>query len=325
MPDPDVYVYLDEFEKGDTFVLSAAFVPIDVASQLLADWDTLRKEIKSVLLKEYPHAAGHPKLQGNLLPEIHAVELFQSQGYYRKYEPGTNSEDHYWLKHYSWLEEAFQIIRKHDIRFIPFVYPKTIRAKMTDVCTKLFDKIFSTYKDDTVVKGAYSEKKLSSLAVNDYLFALPDVLVNVENYLRANKVYGEIVCDDHEMSKGFSVTESIDWLREGGHYKHLTRPRFANGLDESLLQVCDILCYVTGQFTWSRHRGIALKEPLNTWLNKYVLPSFTDIHPNLTVEPRHTTFMVLEILVESCVRDETVRAELKHLNRQGHEESSDNA
>lgn len=324
MPKPDVYVYLDEFKKGDVFVLSAAFVPVDVASQLLADWDALRKEIKSALLKEYPRAAGHPKLQGNLLPEIHAVELFQSQGYYRKYEPGTNNEDHYWLKHYGWLEKAYQIIRKHDVRFIPFEYPKTIRARMTDVCTKMFDGIFSPYNDDYVRKNVYSEKKLRSLAVNEYLFALPDVLVNVENYLRTVKVYGEIVCDDHGMSKGFSVTESIDWLRQEGHYEYLTRPRFANGLDESLLQVCDVLCYTMGQFMWSRHEGKALKEPLNTWLNKYILPSYTDVYSTLTIDPRHTTFMVLEILVESCVHDETVRAELKQLNRRIHEESDSN-
>ena len=133
---------------------------------------------------------------------------------------------------------------------------------------EVFSKLFKELREShNVRKNGYSKKRLDALINNKYLLALPTFLSKIEFYLRKKSLYGEIICDDHNMSKGFSVTESINWLKERNHYQNLTRPRFASGLDEPLLQVADVLCYVLGQHVHSRDN---LEPPFDSWWSDYV-------------------------------------------------------
>jgi hypothetical protein len=85
---PDYYIYLDEYQRDGFFVLVGALVSADTISVLRSDWNALRLTIKQALLRDYPHARWHPFLAGDQLPEIHAVDMFQSSGYFRKYRRG---------------------------------------------------------------------------------------------------------------------------------------------------------------------------------------------------------------------------------------------
>ncbi len=310
MTKPDVYIYLDEFERDDVFVLSAAFVPADRASQLLADWDALRLKIKKVLLRDYPRAAQHSKLQGNQLPEIHAVDLFQSKGYYRKYKHGTKNDDAYWLQHYEWLEEALKIIQKHDINFVPLPLPHMFAKQRAKDLLALIDFI-----DSETLPGAkytYTRSKIESLANKDYLYILPALLITIENWLRELDQIGEVICDDHEMSKGFSVSKSIDWLRQNGHYNHTTAPRFASGLDETLLQVCDVLCYVSGRRIHAKRTNITLREPLRRWSQKYVEPASAPVLEPPEERWSHVIMIIFDLFLEFSIRDKKEREALQN-------------
>ena len=310
MAKPDVYIYLDEFERDDVFVLSAAFVPADRASQLLADWDALRLEIKQSLLRDYPRAAQHPRLQGNQLPEIHAVDLFQSKGYYRKYKHGTKNDDAYWLQHYQWLEKALKIIQKHDIRFVPSPTPHMFADQRAKDLLKLIDQIDNATLSKT--RYTYARSKIESLAKSNYLYALPALLITMENWLRELDQLGEVICDDHEMSKGFSVSKSIGWLRQDGHYNHITTPRFASGLDETLLQVCDVLCYVAGRHIHAMRANIPLQEPLQKWLRKYVEPASTPLANPPEERWSHAIMIIFDLFLEFSIRDKKEREALQN-------------
>lgn len=324
MPKPDVYIYLDEFERGTTFVLSALFVPVDIASQLTADWDALRKEIKQFLLANYPDAPNHPFLHGNLLPEVHTVDLFQSKGYYRKYRRGQeNRDDRYWLQHYAWIEQGLELISKYDLRFVPFVIHKDqyigVSQSVTSTINKIFDQIDEWPFPTGRPKPLYSRTKALRLASNKYLLTLSQVLNLSEAYLKSQNLFGEIICDDHEMSKGFSTTRVIDWLRQNGTYTALEKPRFASGLDESLLQACDVLCYVAGQSAYAMHNTQVLKEPLNGWISKYgagILDSFFD----LEVESAHSVIILFELISELCIYDVDVKDETIKILRELYKE-----
>lgn len=320
---PDLYIYLDEFERGDVFTLSVVLIPADQAAQVLADWDALRKKIKTVLLKDYPAASHHPKLQGNQLPEIHAVELFQSQGYYRKHKPGTFLEDKYWLQHYEWLEEALKIVQKHNLSFLTF--PHSANSSLVsheEALTWLFENVFKAEgtEHSSEEKKGYSLSKFESLVKNKYFTDLPKVLVFLEQHLREMGKYGEIICDDNDMSKGFLVTNSIDWLREKQHYENLTRPRFASSLDESLIQVCDVLSYISGQALYANVNEENLKSPLHEWMTKYVLPCMLDRHIMSQVlealKTKNIVFIIAELIAEICVYDDKIKDVVKKANRE---------
>lgn len=322
MPNPDMYIYLDEFERGDVHVISAMLVPSDVAAQFLADWDSLRKEIKEVLIVEYPGARENRHLQGHLLPEIHAVELFQSGGYYRKYKHGEKTSDRYWLQHYAWLEKALVIIKKHDIQFlVTSVNPRKLESPVRGL-QNLFSGIFF----DVSVKmhplvGKYSRAKLIGLSKNKYFFCLIDTLLTVEHHLRTHNLYGEVICDDHEMSKGFSIIESFDWLKQRGHYQHLSKPRFASGLDESLLQACDVFCYVAGQYVYAEYYQIPLKEPLKLWAHTIVSHAWTGNEQDYYRVNRHPAPLIaLELSIEMCVEDGLYKAQMKKRIREFYQE-----
>lgn len=318
MPDPDTYIYLDEFGKDGVCVISAMLVPFDIAAQFLADWDNLRKEVKEVLTTEYPGAKENKHLQGHLLPEIHAVELFQSGGYYRKYKHGENPDDKYWLQHYAWLEKALGIINRHNIRFLV----TSVNAKQLERPTRGLQNLFGGIFFDVSVKlhphaGRYSRAKLMSLSANKYFHCLTDTLLTVEDYLRNHNFYGEIVCDDHEMSKGFSIIETFDWLKEQGHYQHLSKPRFASGLDESLLQACDVFCYVAGQYVYTEYYKLPLKEPLKLWAHTIVSRAWTGNKQDYDKVNRHPNPLIaLELSIEMCVSDSLFKTEMKKQARQ---------
>lgn len=313
MSTPDFYIYLDEFEKGNMFCLSAAFIPPNKTTGVLKDWNRLRHDIKEILLRDYPRAIYHPNLQGDKLPEIHAVDLFQSVGYYRKYKHGSkeNSEDQYWLQHYDWLEESLEIIKKHEIQCFYLPFKKSLAKHIEQDTYNLINRF-----DESIPK-----KKIQNLIYNGYLHTLPTLLIAVENWLRNNNLTGEIICDDHSMSKGFSVNTVIDLLREGGQYTNLSTPRFANGLDEPLLQVSDVLCYVRGRVShlvdnnFSPTKATQADLLITRWNNNYLTPLVLDI-PIFSKETNryanhHVGAIMLEVIIQEAIKNKSIKDQIR--------------
>lgn len=265
MRSPDYYIYFDEYKRRPSFALTAALVQSDKVSALLAEWDELRQRIKQQLVSNNYLAKDSPHLSANQLPEIHAVALFQSQGYYRKYEEPVLG-DNYWLNHYAWLREALELIRKHSVTLVAFGVPDVSKAQESVHLV-------------SIVRASLARllppKKLSRLirvVQLPYLVVLPAMLMNLEQYLANEGKTGSVVCDDHELSKGFQVLNTVAWLGERNHYNHLTPPTFASGLNETLLQVADVACYVIGSHVHASYEGRALKEPLSSWWHEIVEP-----------------------------------------------------
>lgn len=319
MLEPDVYVCVDEFKKGNTFVVSVAFVPANIASQLRADWDILRKEIKSVLLSEYRHAANHLKLQMNLLPEIHAADLIHSLGYYRKYERGAEEkDDEYWLQHHTCLERALKIIQKYGVHFLPFRIPADDIRELSQIAAWMFESELGTQDGSK----RYSRKKLHSLTNDAYFYAFPAALPIVDRYLLEHDLQGGIICDDHRMSKGFGVVDIFEWLRREGLYNHLTKPWFIGSVDEPLLQVSNVLCHIMGQTMYSMERDIELEQPFDKWMRAYVAGALIDSDDNydslVNLSMDYLALVTAEVATELCVFADEDKTRLKQVFRAHH-------
>lgn len=301
MRKPDIYVYLDDFKRDKVFVLTAALVLADKAASLLEDWDTLRQDIKRVLIEQYPGAAAHPKLGGHQLPEIHAVDLFQSGGYYRK--TSVSPGDLYWKRHHDWLEEALKVVQKHDIRFV------VVPIANTDLLDPRNQGEPPISKTLSIVQSPRIRSELDRLYCNPYVHALPTMLVGLHRPFADFGLLGEVICDDQDECKGFEVIASIEWLRKSGQFTHLSSPRFASSLDEALIQVSDVAGYVFGRWFHASQTGLILKAELQEWFEKYIHERcrIVNIDQFDTQQRDQVSLWVFSLLIEQTIRN----AELK--------------
>ncbi len=284
-----VRIFLDEFERDGLFVLAASIVPEAQLGRLAERWTSLRKRIKARLLQDYPRSWTHAHLQGENLPEVHAVDLFQSKGYYRQDNP-QNPE--YWKQHYLWIEEALDIPRRHGVKTFYFVADRAGVDALHQSEGHNFDRIFSILQ-----KYSRVMKKIRSLLKNPYItsFAITLSLINI--YLEGKGLHGEIICDDKDEAKGFSLLEGYSALKRHGLFNSLSAPKFSDGLSEPLLQMTDVLCYVYGRSIHSAHTGQSAPDEIRKWFTERVYPHALDLlYNNDPREASVATVMLLELL-----------------------------
>lgn len=310
--DTNVEVYVDEYERDGVFMLGAIIVPKSSMLSIIEDWNELRRKVKFELIEGYYLALTHPKLQEDLLPEIHAVELFQSDGYYRKYPRGQNQNDKYWLRHYEWLEDSLKIIQKHKIRFMSLpVEPSQMPIERN---------LYQVKRIASLARGSFPEQEVVNLLKNKYLYTLPLLLFEVENLLEQERLFGKVVCDEYELSSDFKKSEIIDWIVEKGYYNKLSKPEFVESTDNPLLQVSDVICYIRGRvnyvFTNSGFRDVGLTEIDDMFINwdKQYLESL-EIQPKLDIDIKLSIVIVWEIVFKKAIKDRELKSKLLDIIR----------
>lgn len=268
MASSDVVVYLDEFRRGPVFALVGTIIPVDIASRVLSQWDALRMGIKKVLVADYYFAKHNPDLKGHRLPEIHAVDLFQSVGYYRKYPRSTsNANDEYWLQHYEWMESGLSILKQNNVRFVAWHIDDIAGLDPVSNGRESLSEQLGSHIHSPRIRA-----KLDALERHPYVMALPQLLERMNAYFEQSGETASVVCDNFEECKGFAVLEAYDWLRANMGFNQLDKPRFASGLDETFLQTADLVGYVHGQQIHAEATGTLQKDPLARWMRDYVFP-----------------------------------------------------
>lgn len=313
---PDVHIYLDEFGKGDLFLFTAIIVPVDRVEAITRELNNLRRAIKSILMSDYYRAPTSPKLAGDLLPELHAVDLFQSLEYYRKHPRGTNLEDTYWLQHREWLEEVLKIALRHGVKWVSTRARDELKA-VNELISRNFNELFDLMAAEKATGtkiGGYSRKKLNSLLNSYHYRLLPGVLARIEGELRKDNLYGEIICDDHNDSKGYSVIKAIDFLRATGEFTHLTKPKFADSASTPLLQLADVMCYVAGHRMEAILKKQKADEPFHSWIHNYLDKLWTSpTHDIPDGVSGNALIISMELLYELTIFDPWIKNKLMEI------------
>jgi hypothetical protein len=245
-------VYLDEsvFQNHETkikhlFYVSAAIIPVQIEEQLTQRWRSLQNSILEVIRSSYLHGYKEFSKSGLELPEIHAVELCQSQKSFRKYDPKSKppESDKYWERHLVWLQEAFEIQASFSI-------PVLVMGGKHDLYTS---RLTDTIEKDLTPQGRALrdiENTLSGmrrLEASPYTWALPQIAFAIQSELKRRNWKADFICDEGENQKGFRASEMFARLHKTTLLNHLTPPQFLSSKHTIGLQVADIHAYCAMQ------------------------------------------------------------------------------
>ncbi len=238
-------VAIDEFEKGEVFVMSHLLMTPKQAAMAAKRWEKLQREIKDRLVKRGGKAA--EKLQGDTLPEIHAEWLIQSQKYYRWQGSPIND---YWREHLEWLTEAMRIIR-HAGPVIFYGAHINYAQKETERL-----KAEGLWEDQGTIDhfGREAYEDVIRFLLNPYARGLALSIAALEHHFRRTGSTYEIICDDYDYCKGFATLEVFSKLAEHQLVQAGSAPVFLSSEEQQLIQMADVAAYGGGQVQWLRHR-----------------------------------------------------------------------
>lgn len=268
---PSATVYVDEsysFQDGN-FVLAAVVVPHPLRAPLLDAWTDLQRRITAALVQDYPLAQAYFAAHPERLAEIHAVRLFQSTGYYQKYRRSERQTEPYYLQHYRWLHEAFELQRRFELPIVALEI-----ADMAQVhparrgLPTLAEAIRASWDPASGVPlGALSAMfaEMDRLEHKPFTFALPRLVTLLERVLAERGVVAEVVCDDDDEHNRFSTFSIFERLQAAGNYPHLRKPVFESSEQNAFLQIADIVAYVLRRRAADARRGVASKPEIAAW------------------------------------------------------------
>jgi Protein of unknown function (DUF3800) len=258
---PHVLAFIDESERGDTFVLTAALVYSSQYDELERQWLGLRHRIRDELLSgpadTYPYAKEKSTSDSNWLPEIHAHDMYQSteRTEYEKYDrkrppPQAATDRRYDLRHRIWLSEAFQIQKACNVAVISLSWDKSVfgpDALNTGPFSEIVRKCWNPEYDrpprfDKILVG------MDRLQQRPFTTAFLGLLEILEATFEARgERVGLILDDDGDqrigggLNRGYLRSKLYDVLHEQGYqYPHLSPLAFPPSHEHSGLQVADL-------------------------------------------------------------------------------------
>lgn len=235
-------VAIDESLRGSVFVLLGLVATESQEKTLGRRLNALRLEIKQQLLIDAPRLASHPKLTGDLLPELHAEPLLQSGSYYRLAADDPGFKPNYWHRQFEWFEQAIKLI----VQTSPSVAFLSKRADNGELGREADELIADLKPILTKYAPRKSEKvlrKVKNLAMSPYFRYFPEFIAGLDQAAKLQNLSFRVIADNREQEKGFSDDAIYTVLRSNGLTGHLTTPAFLSSDDEILLQAADLLAY----------------------------------------------------------------------------------
>jgi len=249
-------IYIDEFgntgEKLDTpkqplYQLQAALVPADNRWVWLENGlFTLSRGLQERLqLREAPH--------------LHAVEIYQRSGYYRKPPNGLELEP----------EEAFEVFNE--------VFSLSDRAGIL-YTSILIDKIWllDLVRDELKKKGAHPElirRTKSMPGFRQMAFIL--LLEWLDLHLRNLGAYGVVFFEQEkpQVDRDLALSTVYAALRQVGHFQRiLDAPSPKAKRTSLLLALADFAGYVSGNVYLSNFFGRPERPHLDEWYTTHIYP-----------------------------------------------------
>ncbi len=270
---PDAHVYIDEAYslRDNTFVLAATIVPQAHHEALTEQWKALQRRILTVLDAEYPDVSSYFAARPGELPEIHAVDLCHSQKYYRKYPRGTQNNDSYWEKHWDWLEEAFSIQDRFRLPTIIVGGDADMHDPIQRNTPRMSEVFLNNWNPEVLQPALLPQMlgRMDELQRRPFTWALPQMILTLENELRRRNWRAEIVCDDDEGdNRGFRISTMFEYLQSKGHLEFVGKPIFKRSHLETLLQLPDIHAYAVRRLLAAQrsdHQPTPLDKRANWW------------------------------------------------------------
>lgn len=251
----EVQIVLDEYHRDDVTAITMMIIPVERIKRFEDQWRQLQRDIKYSLLKDYPAAKRSDYLMSGGLPEIHAVEIYKCCGYYRR----EDTLDYQSLNK-DWLARAVAIIANSRV---------TILSKSWDKSQTDWNVDYLGLPSETFAKGIKYKKmrnKMDRLFKSNYVWLLNHMISYIEEYFLFNKLYGTLLCDDHDDGRGFSLMKTFDIARDHNDTKHnLPAPRFASSNDHPLLQAVDVASYIFGTLFHAQKKDIYPPDDILQW------------------------------------------------------------
>lgn len=259
----------DEFYRSPVFVICIVAIYDNQLPAFERKWLKLRENIKTQLLRDAPRLTEHKNLSGDQLPEIHAVQMAQSESYYRLRSSDPGYKKDYWKRQYLWLEESLRILT----HFNPKIFTFPVKADQQEI-----DERRKKSAEEYLLKfpGPGNKKraeKFGHIAGHPYYFSLSAVISGIDFYLSHKGQSGEILFDDFDHSKGFYQGGILELLRQSGHLTSELTAQHASSLAHNLLQAADVVSYTRGRDAHARHFGSDASNGFFTRLDsKYIYP-----------------------------------------------------
>jgi Protein of unknown function (DUF3800) len=310
---PTATVYVDESYNQDdrNFVLVGVIVPDTVARALRDAWTALQREIHAVLMTSYPRAQAYFARRPEVLAELHAVNLFQSGGYYAKYSRRSPTPEPYYLQHYAWLQQAFEIMNRFVLPTMAIEIPDTDRLDPRFRGRPFFSE---TLRADPALRGHPNSAleqmfaEMDRLERKPFTSALPRLVTGLDGVLAEMGLRAAVVCDNDDDHNTFSTFSIFERLQASGSYPQLQPPTFASSERETLLQVPDLMAYVLRRRLADRRKQVESKPQIAYWADAIVRPQL--VTPPQTSRGDHARHLAM--LAEYLVRSAGGPAELRN-------------
>ena len=263
-------------------MLVAVIVPNGAVDKLERAWSKLQQRILVELRSDYPPWQKYEQTHLGALPEVHAVNLWQSGGYYRKHPYGAGNGDRYWRAHQRWLGEAFEIQGRFWLPIVAIHDPVELTDPAARGAPRLSEIIRDSWKGPDPVPRSVSRhfEKMDHLQARPYTFALPQLLCHLDDELARRGWTADVTCDDDASNvtngenSGFRLSRLMRLYQESGRLRHLTGLSFQHSHLSVGLQVADIHAYAVSRALalsegWVRRK--AGDDLLERWADDYTL------------------------------------------------------
>ncbi|MFK7603970.1 hypothetical protein ACI3L1_17360, partial [Deinococcus sp. SM5_A1] len=251
----------------------------------------LRREITREVLRIMPELEQDSKLTDGKLLEIHAVDLYQSAGVYRKIK--KLKPDFYHQQH-EWLRQTLEYSAGYGVQYFTHMITRRQRTYSRRNLNHFAESACTYLKHDSV------KKRLHSMAKNPYFTALPIILSELDDFLTTYDGISQIFCHTNDDTKSFSTISTYSIAQVRGHYTRLKQPVSRTCSEEQIIQSADTAGYVILQILYSRTFDTPFKPEFKTWFEKYIQASMKLEPHNPSTEKQHSiSIMVLEMLLSN--------------------------
>lgn len=287
----------DEFYKDPEFAICGVAILDSQMSIFNRRWNALRLEMRKQLLKDAPRLHNHKKLQDEQLPEIHAVDMVQSEGYFRLLPDDPGYRKAYWNRQLRWLEQAASLVSSQSPRI--FLLPGRISLEEINGNKQEAIAAYTETLGKAVEKR--KAKLFGHLVSSPYHRHLPHFLLGVDDYLAEVGYEAEIIFDEFDYSKGFHEADVLDLLRQSRKLKSNFVSRTDSSETHNILQAADVVSYIASR---DRFNNFGSDKKLGDFFNRvakrHIYPHSISHQRPMVVDDVGALLLLSAVVFEPC-------------------------
>lgn len=223
----------------------------------------LREKITEEVIRFDSTLIDYKDLKDGKLLELHAVDLYNSGGVFRKIK---DKDKDFYHKQHEWLDEAVKIATSGKIKYLFY----TSTDEQIKKSWEAGGDFGGTILKELDIKSV--KERILSFTRNPYFLAFPILLSQLNHYTKSINGKAEMFCHTHYDAQGYSTLDLYDMVRARGHYTNLSSPKYKTCSEEPLIQCADIIGYVILQEHFSNYLKKDRKPEFRNWWVNDVIP-----------------------------------------------------